>query len=327
MSFLLENDLSRKKTLPIGGKSVKLPIYFPSISTVKTGKTTPIAYFRVLQALFPNFLVSAYDIYNSKDKDAFIKELKLNKEQNKAIIILDSGNYERFWLKDARWNQRKFNSIIKQNICDLAFCYDKLNPTIIQNDIAWLKKSITASQTLTSSSSIVPIVHSKKHDSFPDIILELHKQLNFAIIAVPERELGDGIIQRTETITKLRKALNKLDTYIYIHVLGTGNPRTLLLFSLAGADTFDGLEWCQTVVDSKTALLYHFQQRELIIDDCLFCHDSEFDYNLKTFAHNLNFYNTWMKKIQDAIESNKETELLQEYFDSNFVSQLKNIWS
>jgi hypothetical protein len=327
MQFLIDNNNKREKSYPIGGKAVKLPIYFPSISTVKTGKTKPLAYFRILQALSPHFLVSAYDIYNSKDKDIFIQELKENKEQKKAIIILDSGNYERFWLKDKGWTQTKFNSIVKENICEHAFCFDKLNPGKMESDNEWLKKSIAKSQNMTSASSIIPIVHSAKPESFPEIVLALHKKINFSTIAIPERELGDGIVQRTETITKLRKALSVLDRYIYIHVLGTGNPLTLLLFSLAGADTFDGLEWCQTVVDVKTSLLYHFQQRELIMDDCFFCNNGEFDYNLKTFAHNLQFFNSWMLRVQEAINMKTCEELLKQYFSESIINQLDKLWS
>ena len=326
MYFLQNNNTSREKYYPIGGKRVKIPIYFPSISTVKTGKTKAIDYFRILKALSPHFLVSAYDIYNSSDKDQFIAELKENKKNNETLIILDSGNYEKYWLKDQTWNRSKFNSIVNENICEQAFCYDKLNPGKIERDSEWLLKSISNSQKHSSASSIIPIVHSKEPRMFPDIIVSLFKKLNFLTIAIPERELGDGVINRTENISIIRKTLNKLGTYIYLHVLGTGNPLTLLLFSMAGADSFDGLEWCQTVVDPTTALLYHFQQRELVFDDCLFCQENEFDYNLKTFAHNLHFYNLWMKSIQEAVELNIEEKLLEKYFHPNIISKLDQIW-
>lgn len=326
MEFLKNNNSNRKKTLPIRGKEIKLPIYFPSISSVKTGKTSPANYFKILQALSPHFLVSAYDIYKSKKREEFIKELKLHIEKDDgAIIILDSGNYEKFWLKDKNWKVEMFNSILKENICDLAFCYDNLNPKSFKSNVSFIKESINLSQNCTKKSTIIPIVHSNKQ-SLSKTILNLRNQINFSMVAIPERELGDGIIERVKTITKIRKELNDLDTYIYLHILGTGNPLSLILFSFAGADTFDGLEWCQTVVDSKTALLYHFQQRDLIIDDCEFCNEPTFNYTIKTFAHNLKFYNAWMSKIQKAIDTNTEIELLNEYFNPSIVSQLKNIW-
>lgn len=328
MKFLKENNLRRERHFPVGGKSLRLPIYLPSVSSVKTNKIDPFEYFKVLRAMSPHFLVSAYDIYNSKVKKEFISALRKNmKDSNKAIIILDSGNYEKFWLDDEDWTIRKFNSIIKENICDLAFCYDNQDPPGIKKNIEWIKASVLASQKKTLKTSIIPIVHTKKNDSIIKSVTELYKKIEFSRIAVPERELGNGIVERTKTITDLRKALNSVtNQYTFIHVLGTGNPLSLLLFSFAGADTFDGLEWCQTVVNPQTALLYHFQQRELLDDKCGYCNDDVLDYSTKTYGHNLLFYYSWMKKIQDTIEFGTEEELLQKYFNENILTQLKEIW-
>lgn len=328
MEFLKENNKNRKKYFPVGGRSLKLPIYLPSISSVKTGKIDPFDYYNMLSAMSPHFLVSAYDIHNSKRKKKFISALKKNMSKDeRAIIILDSGNYEKFWLEDDNWKIQFFNSIIKENICDLAFCYDNQKPPDIKKNIRWIAKSVNASQKEASSTSIIPIVHSKKKNDVVKSVMGLKKVLNFSTVAIPERELGNGVIERTKIITELRKALNeKNNEYTYIHVLGTGNPLSLLLFSFAGADTFDGLEWCQTVVDPKTSLLYHFQQRELIQDDCGFCSANNLDYNTKTLGHNLLFYLSWMNKIQEAIELGNEEKLLEEYFTKNIISQLQQIW-
>jgi len=135
------------------------------------------------------------------------------------------------------------------------------------------------------------------------------------------------LLERVSTITRLRKELNKLENYVFLHLLGTGNPFSLLLFSLAGADSFDGLEWCQTTVNTQTYVLYHFQQRELIKDDCIFCKANDLDYNLKTLGHNLVFYTSWMKKIQDAIENKEEHVLLGQIFDDSFLNSLSEIWA
>ena len=325
MQFLSENNSKRKLSFPVRGKSLRLPVYFPSISSVKTG-LSPFDYFNILIALqHPHFLVSAFDIDKSFQRKEFIDGLQKNMSEDGSIILMDSGNYESYWMRDKSWEITSFNEILIENVSDLAFCYDnQAPPDDSKENASQVAKSTNTSQSVAKATSVIPIIHCKK-ENLIDAVLELHNKLNFSMVSIPERILGDGLLERITTVTNLRKQLNKLDNYTYIHLLGTGNPFSLLLFSLAGADSFDGLEWCQTVVNSKTAVLYHFQQRELIIDNCDFCH-SEFDYTLKTLGHNLNFYNAWMKKIQDAIEANKATELLQEYFDSNFVSELKKIW-
>jgi hypothetical protein len=323
--FLVENNKKRNKFLPVRGKSLRLPIYFPSISSVKTG-LSPFDYFNILKALQqPHFLVSAFDVDKSFQSKEFIEALQENQKKDGPIILMDSGNYESYWLRDKSWGISGFNEILRREVSDLAFCFDNQFPPEDSNENAiGVAKSSKESQAIAKSTSIIPIIHCKK-ENLNEAVLELYYQTNFTMVSIPERILGDGILERLRTITNLRKELDKLDNYAYIHLLGTGNPLSLLLFSLAGADSFDGLEWCQTVVNTKTAVLHHFQQRELIIDDCKFC-KSKIDYTLDTLGHNLNFYNAWMNKIQDAIEVNGVTELLQEHFDSNFVSELKKIW-
>ena len=240
---------------------------------------------------------------------------------------MDSGNYESYWVRDKNWDINGFNRILNQNICDLAFCFDNQMPSKdYKENASWIAKSIKESQAETISCTVIPIIHSIK-ENLNETALELHTQSNFTMVSIPERILGDGILERIKTITKLRKELNKLDTYIYIHLLGTGNPFSLLLFSLAGVDSFDGLEWCQTVVNSKTGLLYHFQQRELITDGCVFCSSHDLDYTVSSLGHNINFYSNWMKRIQDAISANSENDLLKEYFEENFISELNKIWA
>lgn len=327
MNFLQVNNKNRNKYFPVRGKALRLPIYFPSISSVKTG-LSPFDYFNILKALKqPHFLVSAFDIANSYRKSEFIEALNANKKDNSSIILMDSGNYESYWLRDRGWSIVKFNEILEQELCDLAFCYDNQFPSKDSKENAiWIAKSTIESQEVAKSTSIIPIIHCKK-ENLIEACLELYNQTNLTMISIPERILGDGLLERVKTITNLRKELNNLENYTFIHLLGTGNPLSLLLLSLAGADSFDGLEWCQTTVNSQTSLLYHFQQRELISDNCDFCKSIDLDYNLATLGHNLNFYNSWMKKIQDAIDSNSEEKLLRQYFDSNFVTSLTKIWA
>ena len=327
MSFLNENNKSRIRYIPLRGKALRLPLYFPSISSVKTG-LSPFDYFLILKTLKqPYFLVSAYDIDRSFQKIQFIELLKSNQKDNGPIILMDSGNYESYWLRDKNWEKINFNHILKQDVCDIAFSYDnQFPPDNIVENVAGIAESKMESQNLTHGTTIVPIVHCLK-DDLNETVLKLYDQTNFTMVSIPERILGNGILERIATITKLRKELNKLDNYPFIHLLGTGNPLSLLLYSLAGADSFDGLEWCQTVVNSKTKLLYHFQQREMIMDECKFYNASDIkDYQLTTLGHNLDFYNNWMKQIHEANEEVSVRELLQKHFNFRFIQYLDQIW-
>lgn len=326
MKFIVENREVRKLFFPVRGKALRIPIYFPSISSVKTG-LSPFDYYKILKGLGqPHFLVSAFDIDKSFKREEFIEALQQNHRNDGPIVLMDSGNYESWWMRDKSWQLSSFNDILKHQVSDLAFCYDNQTPpTDIKKNAEAVAASTKQSQGISNVTSIIPIIHCSKENIIA-AVLELHSQTNFSMVSIPERILGDGLIERVTTVTNLRKELNKLENYTYIHLLGTGNPFSLLLLSLAGADSFDGLEWCQTVVNSKSAVLYHFQQRELILDNCNFC-NSDLDYTLSTLGHNITFYNSWMKEIQEAIGSQNEIELIKRWFNPDIVKTLEKIWS
>jgi queuine/archaeosine tRNA-ribosyltransferase len=105
-------------------------------------------------------------------------------------------------------------------------------------------------------------------------------------------------------------------------LLGTGNPRSILLFAASGADSFDGLEWCQTAVDHTTGLLYHFQQRELFGEQTSFGAASGVPYAQATMAHNLAFYRAWMNQIRGAIQQGDVPEMLRKHFSQDFLHRL-----
>jgi queuine/archaeosine tRNA-ribosyltransferase len=85
-----------------------------------------------------------------------------------------------------------------------------------------------------------------------------------------------------------------------LHLLGTGNPISIGLYSAVGADSFDGLEWCQTVVDHETALLYHLSQADFFTAQTAWS-EAKLSFQARTLAHNLEFYAAWMQRLRTAI--------------------------
>jgi hypothetical protein len=325
MSFLTELRNQRPASMPIRGRSVYLPIFFPSISSIKTG-LSPLTYFRILKALgATQLLVSAFDIARSPDKNDFIDRLRESKSET-PFILMDSGNYEAYWLRDTEWSLDAFNELVSQDICDLAFSFDDQYPgDNVADNVNAILSSVQKSQSAGAATTIIPIIHSR-----PDLLLEtiaaVRGESGLTFLAVPERILGDGVVKRVDTVTKIRKELFKFPDYTYLHLLGTGNPLSLLLFSLAGADTFDGLEWCQTVVQSDSATLHHFQQRELVVDDCRFCRDSAVDYTLDTLGHNVSFYKGWMGEIQKAVAGDDDVLRGQPLIGKDMFLKLNELW-
>ena len=139
---------------------------------------------------------------------------------------------------------------------------------------------------------------------------------------MPERELGEGIVERTQTVRKIREALNTLRTYYPLHLLGTGNPISIITYALAGADSFDGLEWCQTTVDHETGRLLHFQQWDLIRYQTRWGESTPLSYIQSVLMHNLGFYKKFMVTLSEAIRSDDTESFLRHYATNEQASLL-----
>ena len=314
---------NRQMNLGIGGISVQLPCFFPSISSVKTNLSL-LEYLRVITAIeYPLFLISAYDIYNSSPGQLEVTRQLLETAIKKEIIVLiDSGNYESYWLKDTSWNIDHYRDTLKNVKHHLAFSYDYLQLNGDAEKVSSsIEKQVLEDQT-SSKGTVIPIVHASK-GLFPEIISQLVEKLNPLIISIPERQLGEGIIERAKTVAIIRQKLNQKNQYYPLHLLGTGNPLSILVYSICGADSFDGLEWCQTAINHNTGLLYHFQQREFFEDQTDICKIIGLPYNQCTLVQNLQFYIQWMQKIHNRIMENNITGMIDEYFPKSFVMQLR----
>lgn len=316
----------RKLSIVVSGVSLPLPCFFPSISSVKTNLKL-LEYLRVLRAVgHPLFLLSAYDLHNSSKRDAkIIKNILTESVQAGKVVLVDSGNYESYWIRDLSWRRQSYWSCLGSCDYGLAFHFDKrLHSTQHRtvNSLAdEIEKGVIKDQAKASKGTVIPIIHAPS-EALPEVSTIVATRLNPVMIAVPERELGDGIIARSITIAKIRKALNEKGRYYPLHLLGTGNPLSIMMYVMAGADSFDGLEWCQTTVNYENALLYHFHQREL------FGHQVEFDsldipYTQATLAHNLRFYSIWMREIQDYLSSGKMIDLAQQHLRKELLETLK----
>ena len=82
----------------------------------------------------------------------------------------------------------------------------------------------------------------------------------------------------------------------------------------AGADTFDGLEWCRTVVDQQNDRLNHFQHFDLftyqtkladltIVQDAL--EDDKVDFAGKVAFHNLDYFLQFGNKLREAVSKGR----------------------
>ena len=310
--------IERAEQLSIGIRSLPLPVYFPSISSIKTA-LRPIDYLQLLSSLVglnSQFLISSFDLANT-DEPARTVELLAVARQSGAITLMDSGNYESFW-KDAqtKWRQHDFHKMLNKYPCDLAFGFDEQSPPSNAGEhVALLVARWKSDQEAAGQSQIIPIIHSDAAE-LPALCAAVASETGVTMIAVAERKLGDGILERARAVQAIRAELNKQGRYIALHLLGTGNPISISVYTEMGADSFDGLEWCQTVVDHDTGLLHHLSQADFFAKQTTWA-DANLSFQARTLAHNLEFFTDWMRRLREA----KNQGLISEFCRLNLPSR------
>jgi queuine/archaeosine tRNA-ribosyltransferase len=313
--------LDRPEEIILGETTLPLPVFFPSISTIKTA-LSPADYLGTLCSLIDvnkHFLVSAFDLHNSDDGESVAKALKTAQESG-ATVLMDSGNYESYWKgAQAIWTQVNYHDVLRRFPSSFAFSFDNQTPPLdIDSHVALLTGSWQRDRAVAGQ-PIIPIVHGTA-ETLPILCVRVEQFTHAPMIAVPERRLGDGVFDRTRSVISLRKALDSTGHYVGLHLLGTGNPISIALYAWAGADSFDGLEWCQTVVDHDTALLYHLSQSDFFRTQTEWG-DDDLSFHARTLAHNLLFYTDWIQRLRRSIRNGEIISFCRLNFPSRVFRQ------
>ena len=312
------NAFSRVIEVLINGKKLVTPTYFPAVSSY--GIKYPFhALVRLLTAYsYPRLLVSAYDFYllADEEKKGLSREIEEYSKRG-CFVFLDSGIYESFWRADAKWTYALYKTEVSQVNFDFYSSFDVL-PDAKNQTVQFMKDtfdSILASRNLSNKLGFVPILHGLTPDkliSLITIFVEKYPRLcNF--VAIAERDCGSNIVEKARTIIRIRKVLNKDHHGRILHILGCGNPMSLILFSYCGANMFDSLEWIKYVIDRNRLTINDFSHLELTNCECSICSGMKRDYTEKVLLHNLLFYQDYVLQIQSLIRKNEIFEFLCEH--------------
>jgi len=331
------NAAVRPRSIAVGSKLLHLPSFVFSLSSHET-QVTPKDGVILLNGWSPGpTLISAYDAWRHYGKDrqflAGVNKLKKSDE----VLFLDSGNYEASRKLDHKskdnpngWHKELFRTTALRLSPDIAFSFDAFRLSgKPDQDVARIVKEFRADERAMRERDfpLCPIIHLARQPNgglsvfAAQVVADVAAELDPLMLAIPERELGDGLMERVRTVREMRKRLNALGKYYPIHLLGTGNPLTMISLAAAGADSFDGLEWCRTVADYDTGYLFHFQQFDLFrnsrvrrVQDPKVRRLIEADdapYALKVLSYNADFFKDWMKTIRAMIHSGQTEALLK----------------
>jgi queuine/archaeosine tRNA-ribosyltransferase len=314
----------RPAKLTLGATALHLPVFFPSVSSVKTA-LPPLDYVRLLNAMSAvnrQFLVSAFDVDRTNGPDRTLLDQELARARDAGtMVLMDSGNYESFW-RDSRadWPQACFHKVLREFPCHIALGFDEQDPPMDFNDhVRLIVERQERDQDVAGSTVVVPIVHGAPQ-ALPALCREVARLSCVPMVAVPERQLGGGVFERARTIEDIQKEMDKNGRDVGLHLLGTGNPISIAVYSIAGADSFDGLEWCQTVVDCESGLLHHFSHAEFFKDQTRWG-DASLPFQLRVLAHNLEFFSDWMTRLRGAMHSGAGVDFCRLSFPRRIFAQ------
>lgn len=326
------------RPVAIANARVPLPTLFLSVSSYET-QLVPADAVRALRVFgAPTILISAYDLVKRRKPQAMLDEIKEYRE-NGGFVLVDSGNYERSRLGTRRWKADDLKEALAQTPHDWAFCFDVMNPLHdADRAIDKIVKAVERDRAFTSA-PVLPIVHAPirkkggyKLTDIPRIIREVADRLEPQLIAIPERELGPGLIARIRTVRAIREELSKLPFYQPLHLLGTGNPWSMAVLAAAGADTFDGLEWCRMAVDRDKDRLHHFQHFDFFsyqagVADSPVTRgalaDQAVDFAGKVAFHNLDYFASLVNSMREAVTAGSIEAFVVTVVGKDTANQLK----
>ena len=303
---------------------LKAPIFYPSVSSVAKNPLSVENHIDLLLKYnYKQFLVSCYDVFNLKQN--YIDGISCIIAEQENLILLDSGIYEMFWGKQ-NWKVDEYYSILEKFPYYLSFSFDDYYLKGNFN-IESIKESIDLSTKNGLFNNICPIIHCPNDpDFFEEIIPKISKEITPKLIAIPERELGKGLFEIAQNIKKIKSKLIELGIDQSIHILGTGNPISLMIYYFAGAQSFDGLDWCQTVVDYKNADLHHYQHLDLYSYQSKGGKNTDLPFLARCFIHNLEFYNIFTDELRNLSDDKMKFEFLSERMKNKEVySKIKSI--
>lgn len=269
------------------------------------------------------FLISCFDAYKLRNNKRFIAALEQAKEQYQ-VVLWDSGIYEVVWSRSKKWCKKRYLKTLRRNKFSHAFSFDDYCLSPETSTALNIIGSVKSSADQIGSNKISPIVHCRDLKEYASICNDISNTYMPKLIAIPERELGQGVLEIAKNIRVIRESLSHLDHYQNLHILGTGNPISMMLYAFSGADSFDGLDWCQTVVDYESGTLHHPLQLDMYQYQSSWGRDKSMTFFTRCYMHNLEFYKKWMSDLKKAIATGRELEMMQRYLSEKFVEEFNH---
>lgn len=240
---------ARRSKIVLGTHSVaETPLLLPSFSSKGFPQVRQIM--KLMEEFITSpILISAYDVHY---------RLIARRIRFSQFMFLDSGGYEARIEHDLSetygkihkprpWNKRFHERVLsswKTRWPTVAISFD--SPAQFLS----LSKQIQNAEKLKRKHPQFLWEFLVKPESADDLSLPIEKLIakvallrGFAIVGLTEKELGDSVFAAMTSIARLRTRLDAESLPIPIHIFGSLDALTTIMYFLAGAEIFDGLTW------------------------------------------------------------------------------------
>jgi len=322
---------SRVLQIEVNQKKLVTPTYFPSISSVAIRLPLEPLIQSIIRSGYPRLLISAYDLSNlSKENNNRISKTLTKFSKEKNFLLIDSGSFESYWFHDKKWNFKKYKLTINRTKSDFFTSFDNIPDS--HSDYTDILKSTylntKKSSKLIENNHCITVCHGQSPEQLHALIKKLSANDNelCRVIAIPERSCGKTLRDKIKTIQKIRSILDSDKPENVLHILGCGNPLSMALFAMAGADLFDSIDWSRWVVDWRSLNFTDFANLTLTDCKCKVCRIKNIDAILRALLHNLLFYQDFILELQQSIILKDELNFLRKYIDQKTVSKIVNFF-
>jgi hypothetical protein len=255
----------RRKIHLQNGTTITTPLLLPSFSskTLQEEKVKKILDYQKA-VIADEILVSAYDVH--------YKEIRQKQTTFSSTVFLDSGGYEAsqdvdlsdqsgISAKSKKWTTAFHEKVLRD--------WDYTHPTVVvsydsprakvdlKEQISRAKRLFSKYPLGTPELLIKTERTSQRYLDVSAIVKKVNSLKSFAVIGVTEKEIGGATLDRMLNIARLRTALNDAGLETPIHVFGSLDTVSSVLYFLSGADIFDGLTWLRYAFEDGNTLYKH----------------------------------------------------------------------
>lgn len=238
------------------GVTLETPMLVPSFSSKgfgfgKSGEADVYDICLVAsEYLTETMLISAFDIAS--------QHLPVFRSAITELTFVDSGGYEisdyhdlsavyRHPQKIQDWSVEKLAKVYSSwpdHIPAVFVSYD--HPKVrkpLHEQIEFANKFLSNYPKQLHSLLIKPETEKQDYIQVRNVVASCGDLRGFQIIGFTEKELGNSILKRMTNIAEIRIAMDDKGMDIPIHIYGSLDPITSILYFLSGAEIFDGLTW------------------------------------------------------------------------------------